>query len=505
MSLRPPTGQQWGWERRALVLLLITGWWLRICPISDNRLHADEAWYSYWGLLIGRGIDPWLTHVPLDKPPLLPYLLALSEWLAGRAGGWPGDGLAVRLPGLITGLLSIPLTAALASSLYRSSRVMLLAALGVALSPLAILFSATAFTDPPMVASGLAACVAAARGRPGWAGLWCGLACAAKQSGVLWLPLAALIWVVQEKHNLTWRKFGRMLIALAVVTGIIGAWDVARVAQGAVSFWQAGIQGYGGLRLIWPQELSTRLYRWLVLMRYIFVSPVVNTLLLAGLPALVSRALCAPRSSEAGLYTREALADISLTCFALLYFLFLWLRAFQVWDRYVLPLMPLLAILLGRILSVLGADRIPLLIILLLLILMSQPAWNAAHSLYPIGGDHGAYDGIDVIAAFLRSQPEGTVVYHHWLGWHYSFYLFGAPLYLAYWPTPAWLAQDVRAFGAQGGRFIAFPSWESSARVEHALTRAGYKLVPVLATTRRDGTRSFTLYRLQPLSERGIR
>jgi len=80
------------------VLLLIAGWWLRVCPLSDNRLHADEAWYGYWGLLIGRGVDPWLAHVPLDKPPLLPYLLALSEWLAGKAGGWPGDGLASGSP-----------------------------------------------------------------------------------------------------------------------------------------------------------------------------------------------------------------------------------------------------------------------------------------------------------------------------------------------------------------------------------------------------------------------
>ena len=487
------------------MLLLIAGWWLRVCPLSDNRLHADEAWYGYWGLLIGRGVDPWLAHIPLDKPPLLPYLLALSEWLAGKAGGWPGDGLAVRFPGLVTGLLSIPLTAALAYSLYRNSRVALLAASGIALSPLAILFSATAFTDLPMVASGLAACVAAARGRPGWAGLWGGLACAAKQSGVLWLPLAALIWVVREKRSLTWRRFGRMLIAWAVVTGIIVAWDAARIARGAVSFWQAGIRGYGGLRLIWPQELSTRLCCWLELMRYIFASPVVDILLLAGLPVLIWQALCAPRSSEAGLHTREALADVSLTCFVLLYFLFLWLRAFQIWDRYILPLTPLLAILLGRVLSMFTAGRIPLLIIILVLVLMSPPAWNAAHSLYPVGGDHGAYDGIELIAAFLRSQPEGTVVYHHWLGWHYSFYLFGAPLYLAYWPTPAWLAQDVRAFGAQGGRFIAFPSWESSARVERALAQAGYELAPVLVTTRRDGTRSFTLYRVQPLSERGIR
>lgn len=471
--------------------LILAGWWLRVQPLSDNRLHADEAWYGYWGLMVGRGGDPRLVHVPVDKPPLLPYLIALSEWLIGRAEGLPCDELAVRLPGLATGILTIPLTAALASALYRQRRVALAAALSVALSPFAILFSATAFTDTPMVALGLAASLAAARGRPGWAGLWGGLACAAKQSGVLWLPLVVLIWVLKGQESRRWRGFGRAIVALGAVVGLVVAWDVARVAQGAVSFWQAAVGGYGGLRLIWPQEVRVRLCHWLELMRYLFVSPAVNLLLLAGLPPLIRRALCTQVTSETGL------ADVSLICFALLYLLSLWLWAFQVWDRYLLPLVPLLAILLGRVLSVITAGRLPWPVFLLLAALMSPPAWDATRSLYPIGGDHGAYDGIDEVAAFLRGLPEGTVVYHHWLGWHYHFYLFGAPLYLAYWPTPAWLAQDVRAFGARGERYIAFPSWESPERVEGALAEVGYGLRPVLSTTRRDGTPSFIVYRIR--------
>ena len=91
------------------------------------------------------------------------------------------------------------------------------------------------------------------------------------------------------------------------------------------------------------------------------------------------------------------------------------------------------------------------------------------------------------------------MIYQHWLGWHYDDYLFDAPVYVAYWPTPAWLAQDVRAFGGREPRYITFPSWESPARVKGALTRVGYELAPVLTTTRRDGTRSFTVYHIQPV------
>jgi len=280
------------------------------------------------------------------------------------------------------------------------------------------------------------------------------------------------------------------------------AWDAVRMTQGAESFWRMGVSGYGGLRLIWPQELWARLRGWAELARYLFASSIVNTALLVGLPVLLWNGI-ARRP-----HTRQSLLDFVLVSFLLVYFLFHWLLAFPIWDRYLLPLVPVLSILLARILSLvirrcssdighrtLNIGHWTLLIILLL------PAWTAARSRYGIGGDHGAYDGIDEVAAFLSRLPEGTVVYQHWLGWHYDYHLFDAPVYLAYWPTPAWLARDVLVFGEREPRYVTFPSWESSARVELALVGVGYELEPVLTTTRRDGTRSFTVYHIQPLAD----
>jgi hypothetical protein len=227
---------------------------------------------------------------------------------------------------------------------------------------------------------------------------------------------------------------------------------------------------------------------------------VVGATLLVGLSVLVWRAIVHHP------YTWTSLTDLFLISSSLVYFLLHWLWAFPVWDRYLLPLIPILSILLARALSLVQIGKPPLrtphsaLFILhcSLFLLLLLPAWNAAHSRYPVGGDHGAYDGIDRIVAFLRALPEGSVVYQHWLGWHYADYLFDGPVYVAYWPTPAWLARDVQAFGTREPRYIAFPSWESSARVKQALAGVGYTLAPVLTTTRRDGTRSFTLYHIQP-------
>jgi hypothetical protein len=499
-----------GWALLALVLLALA---LRLPPILANRFHPDEALYGYWGLLIALGRDPGLVHVPIYKPPLLPYLIAGTQGLLSKSE------FAVRLPGLVTGVLAVPLTAALVHALYRDRWAAMTAAACVALSPFAILFSATAFTDPPMVALGLGACLAAARHRPGWAGLLAGLAFATKQTGLAWLPLVTLLSIsnlrsfdyeplarVQDKSpisnllkSLSWLAFG-----FSAVVGTTCIWDALRVAQGAESFWNLGVTGYGGLRFIWPQEVGTRLLGWAALARYLFVSPVVNGVLLVGLPALVWHALT--RRTHA----REAIIDLLLVSFLLAYLFLHWLWAFPIWDRYLLPLLPILAILLGRIAGLLlryvrrPVSRFLLVIChLSFVILLAFPAWNAAaRSHYPVGGDHGAYDGIDRVAAFLNNQPEGTVVYQHWLGWEYNYYLFDGPISLAYWPTPAWLAQDVLAFGAKGPRYVTFPAWESSARVERALAEVGYGLSPVLATTRRDGLPTFTVYQIQPLSSR---
>jgi len=484
-----------------LIALLLLAWTLRLPPMLDNRLHPDEALYGYWGLLISQGRDPWLVKATVDKPPLWPYVIAGALALFGNSE------FTLRLPGLAAGLLMVPLTAALARWLYHDRWTPTPASAGVALSPFAILFSGTAFPDALMVTLGTGSCVAAALRRPGWAGLLAGLSIATKQTGLVWLPLVLVVTLIQASDLKTWGS--RFTLSLVLTVGLMGSWDMARTAQGAKNSWAASVIAYGGLRLIWPEELRARLYGWAGLARLLFASPILNTALLASPFVLTWTAVRRSR------HTDEGFVDLLLVSFSIAYLLIHWLWAFPIWDRYLLPLIPLLAILLGRLTKRLvdglaplierlpRRDRRPLSVIchLPLVILLALPALNAADSHYAVGIGSSAYDGIDQVVAFLRNQPEGTVIYHHWLGWHFNYYLFYAPIYLAYWPTPAWLAQDVQAFGRQEPRYISFPSWEAPARVEHALAQVGYGLKPVLATTRRDSTSSFTVYRIVPLPE----
>ena len=55
------------------------------------------------------------------------------------------------------------------------------------------------------------------------------------------------------------------------------------------------------------------------------------------------------------------------------------------------------------------------------------PAFAAAQGRLPIGGDHGAYSGLDEVAAWLDARADAApVVYQRNLGWHFQFYLFDA-------------------------------------------------------------------------------
>jgi hypothetical protein len=131
-----------------------------------------------------------------------------------------------------------------------------------------------------------------------------------------------------------------------------------------------------------------------------------------------------------------------------------------------------------------------------LIAMLAGPALAAARSELPLGGDHGAYDGIDDLADYMRTQvPPDSVLYHYWLGYHYRFYLYGVPLRLHWYPDLEDLTRDAQVYRSEP-RYIAFPSWRDAEPIVSALNRADISLVPVFQTTRRDGTVSFDLYRL---------
>jgi len=166
------------------------------------------------------------------------------------------------------------------------------------------------------------------------------------------------------------------------------------------------------------------------------------------------------------------------------------------------PLIPLILILFARVVEkmigggLFHVSRFALHAGLLALLLPS--AFLASQARYPIGGDKGAYLGLEDAARYLNQLPYETVLYDFWLSWQWNFYLFDSKVYVAWMPNPAALEADLRSFGRTSPRYLVVPSWESEAETRAAASRAGFSFTPVHTSFRPDGSPAFVIYQLAP-------
>ncbi|MCB0034183.1 MAG: hypothetical protein KDE51_09195, partial [Anaerolineales bacterium] len=255
-----------------LLLLTWLGAAVRFPSLFANRFHADEALFASWARLIAVWRDPLLQHTAVDKPPLLFYFQAIFYPLQGPVE-W-----AARLPNFIVSILLIPLVGMIVWEVsgircqgsgvrgqVSGVRGAVWVAAGlVAFSPLAIQFSATAFTDPLMSFWVVLALWFVLRKRAFTAGFIFGLALATKYQALLFAPLLIVFaWQMGWSGRQWVRAAAGWLIPLTAVVG----WEVART--GTFGLWTAQMSSYGGVRLAWSWELRPRLVGWLYLLPYV--------------------------------------------------------------------------------------------------------------------------------------------------------------------------------------------------------------------------------------------
>jgi hypothetical protein len=351
-----------------------------------------------------------------------------------------------------------------------------------------------------MITWALAALVAAARERPGYAGLWLGLGIATKYQAAFFLPLAVgLLWWNKRSRaepvlpaSPAWlADWGRFLLGLGTPLALILAWDWARLGPG--SFIAAQLRGYGELRLASVAAWPSRLFAWLELGRY---WP--GSLVLAGLIALSGLVLLLRWFRREWPAPPPPMAMLVLAWLAGYLLLHLIINV-PVWDRYLLMVVPLASLAAGWAIdgALAGAGNISLLlVVILVLALILGPAGHAAAGLLPIGGDHGLYDGIDQIAEFFAPYPYGTVLYDHWLSWQLRYYLFDSRVYVSWFADSAVLQEDLRVFGDRSLRFLIVPAWQESAPLRSAVAAAGFRLAPAFSAYRPDGSTSFVVYQI---------
>lgn len=490
--------QKWASPRvrtLALSAVLGAGFGLRLQLLDAFPLREDEAVYGYWALHLWR-VDPWALAVWPDKPPLFLWLLGGFLQIFGPSAP------AARLLNIAADTLTIAVVAACARRLWGQGHPQagLIAAGFYALNPFAISFAPTAYTDPLLVLWGMLAVLAALKRRPFWAGLWLAAAISTKQQGLLYLPLVTALLFLNPVAQSGTGGVGenaqkapphpiassslptpvthysslitRFASGLAALLLPIFWWD-SRRWHVAPSPWDLSVGNYGGLALLPPDQWLPRLAEWGPLLWHLTASWPLWVLLAVGWGLWTIRS--APRPGQL------AIRPLLLALFAGFFIGLHVASSVQIWDRYLLPLAPLVALLGGYslsrllaapVLAVAPARLTGTALALLLALLLTPPALSASRGGYPLGGDHGDYSGLPRALAWLSANaPADAVLYHRALGWHYRFYLFDSEfsrtdwpkkdstrLELRWFPHPVYLADNAAKIPHRR-KFLIEPNW----------------------------------------------
>lgn len=478
----PRSGHKTGRDELLLGALWLVATLWRWHLWSRFHLREDEALYGYWAWLIYSGIDPMLRTAPVDKPPLFPYLLA---WLFGHFT--PSEEVA-RLPNLFWGALSLPLLYGWLRALL-GSRTARRAFFLYAAFPLAVLLTPTVYLDTTMVGFLLLSAWAATRRRKRalWAllsGVSWAAAVTTKPPALAWLPLIWGTLAHQRPKRRVWLFWG----AGAVLP--LWRWFQWEEARGGIPTWRMGWAHYGGLKVLPPSMWGHRCAEWASVWHGawgwvggVAVAGVLVWVFWQGRGEVVPRPIRWLSLWWVGMATAYVVTTLAP------------------WDRYLLLFGPVTVALVGwgwnRAEQVWPKVR-PLLLAGVLL-WGGITGTRAMGAQFPVGGDHGAYDGLDAVVAYVaRDVPRGGVVYHHWLGWHYGFYLFGAPYDFRWWPDVTWLAQDAAQHPDQV-KVLVLPAWHQGTWLEvtRALEKAGVDAELVARIRGEDGGLRFWIYRLR--------
>lgn len=397
------------------LLLLAAG--LRLGGLArDQRFHPDEALYSDWSRRIGIWGDWQLSGVPVDKPPLFFLTGGFFHRLLGDSE------FSTRLPNAFASLLTLALFIWIGQRLGGTA-VGLMTGLLFALSPLEIAFSVSGFTDTQMMLWVALALACILRGKFGVGGLAFGLAVAVKPAALWFLPLVALIALAL---NFPFAQLRRWLIGFALIMLLVMGWDGV---SGLGSFWQLGGQNYATGRLIRSDEVWPRAEIWLHWLADIAPHP---AFLMVGFGAA-----CVGLVGQLRHPTRRNMILWGMVGMVILYLGLHWLVAFNTFDQYLVPLVPLIALLIawgwGQFLR---SPALTIGLAALVICLGLLPAYRAGQGESAIASDQGRHKGIDTLADVMNTQYQGHVFYEHWLGWELNYYLGAEPqVFLLYFPA----------------------------------------------------------------------
>lgn len=477
------------------ILLLAAG--LRLLALTrDVRFHPDEALFTTFARSAALN-GAWMLPGPLDKPPLSIYASALVLTSFAAPGANPAlpdvstraGEIAARLPGMIASLLTVALMHPLTRRLYpHDRRVGLAAGLLLAVSPLAVFYSGTAFTDGLMVFFVVLGMTLAAGGRNFGTGLALGFAFASKQQALMLAPLVGIGWLAYgARTGFHWRGLIRLGVGALIPVAALLVWDAARAQPQTMM--ELAAANNDVWRLLWPFEVLPRLVWFGTIINEWFGVPTISAIVVGG---AIGAALGRIHQRAKQFHTW---VDVLLVSFILAYVGLHWLVAFNLYDRYLLPLLVPVLMLVGRLYGDIHA-RLPRLAVWVGGIFVAGALMGSMGGVRNVrisDASGVAYSRIDWLATQLNSEPLGTIIYDPWLGWELGYYMGQwTDKRRVYYPTPSELARGATEQPDLAPRLFIAPTWQPHQRWLDALRTAGFKVRLVTQAY------NFTIWRLIP-------
>ncbi|GAB5493100.1 MAG: hypothetical protein Phog2KO_33150 [Phototrophicaceae bacterium] len=441
-------------------ILLLTAFLSFFALENARRFHPDEAFYmtiARHGAING----DWLFLAePMDKPPLTFYSNALAlVFFAIEADDNnvlqldPETGeFAGRMPSVLMSIVLVAVMMKLVSTVSKQEKLIYLAGILTALSPMRIVFAPTAFTDTPMLLLGTIALWMAFRGRWGWSGFWLILSISAKPQIIFYAPLILALLVIHTIKNKQTTTIPLRLfyfsLPILIGLGLLWGWDSLRVINGAESFYQLGQSRYTATSWTTLADYPTRVSALWQTNQYLFGHGVLTIFIV--FIALIRLMLARKFSVHL----------LLLWGWLLSFFAIHLVLTLNLFDRNQIIVLPIVVLAIVTAINTRSWHAISLKIFsIILAYVMVIFALQASLWKMPIGGDDGRHDGIHILASYLNSKPVATVIYDTWLDWELDYYMGQwTDKRRVFYPTPELLVVDALALDEQGSRYFVAPN-----------------------------------------------
>jgi hypothetical protein len=103
------------------------------------------------------------------------------------------------------------------------------------------------------------------------------------------------------------------------------------------------------------------------------------------------------------------------------------------------------------------------------------------------------------MAAILKDEPYGTVLYDHRYSWQWRYYLFDSRVYVSWFHKPDSLVEDLMVFGRDNSlRFLAIHNSGIAAPIKRVVSQAGFDLLPIKPANNDSSVVHVSLFRIVP-------